>query len=191
MDEISYSGGKSRIRRKFSKRVVLFGAFAISGVLLIAGLIFFVTKDNSSETEDVTKSIELPKNSEFGVTKTPSPTPDLSPTPTSSPTKAPTKAKEKEISNEEGIKIAVQNGSGESGVAASAAAVLRKAGYNIISTGNADNFDYTNVTIKIKSSQKSFLSSIQKALEPDYTVGGTSSDLSEGQDYDALVIVGK
>lgn len=191
MDEISYSGGKSRIRRKFSKRVVLFGTFAISGVLLIAGLIFFITKDNSSETEDVTNSIELPRNSKSDVTKAPSPTPDLSPTPTSSPTKAPTKAKEKEVSNEEGIKIAVQNGSGESGVAASAAAVLRQAGYNIVSTGNADNFSYTNVTIKIKSSQKSFLSSIQKALESDYTIGETSSDLSEGQDYDALIIVGK
>lgn len=189
MDEISYSGGKSRIRRKFSKRVVLFGTFAISGVLLIAGLIFFITKDNSSETEDVTKSIELPKNSKSDVSKAPSPTPDESPAPTLS--KAPAKAKEKEVSNEEGIKIAVQNGSGESGVAASAAAVLRQAGYNIVSTGNADNFSYTNVTIKIKSSQKSFLSSIQKALESDYTIGETSSDLSEGQDYDALVIVGK
>ncbi len=191
MDEISYSGGKSRIRQKFSKRVVLFGTFAIFGVLLIAGLIFFVTKDNSSETEDVTKSIELPKNSKSGVTKVPSPTPDESPTLTPSPTKAPTKAKEKEVSNEVGVKIAVQNGSGESGVAASAAAVLKQAGYNIVSTGNADNFDYTNVTIKIKSSQKSFLSSIQKALESDYTIGKISSDLSEGQDYDALVIVGK
>jgi len=187
MDEISYSGGKSRIRQKFSKRVVLFGTFAIFGVLLIAGLIFFVTKDNSSETEDVTKSIELPKNSKSGVTKVPSPTPDESPTLTPSPTKAPTKAKEKEVSNEVGVKIAVQNGSGESGVAA----VLKQAGYNIVSTGNADNFDYTNVTIKIKSSQKSFLSSIQKALESDYTIGKISSDLSEGQDYDALVIVGK
>lgn len=191
MDEISYSGSKSRIRRKFSKRVVLFGIFAVFGVLLIAGLIFFVTKDNSSETENVTESIELPNKSKPDISEVPSPAPDESTTPIPSPTKAPTKAKEKEVSNEEGIKIAVQNGSGESGVAASAAAVLRKAGYNIISTGNADNFEYTNITIKIKSSQKSFLTSIQKALESDYTVGETSSDLSEGQDYDALVIVGK
>ncbi len=94
MDEISYSGGKSRLRRKFSKRAVLFGTFAIFGVLLIAGLIFFVTKDNSSETEDVTKSIELPKESKSDVTKSPSPTPEASPAPTSSPTKAPAKAKE-------------------------------------------------------------------------------------------------
>lgn len=191
MDEISYSGGKSRIRRKFSKRAVLFGTFAIFGVLLIAGLIFFVAKDNSSETEDVTKSMELPKNSKSEVINAPSPTPDVSPAPTSSPTKAPPKAAEKEASNEEGIKIAVQNGSGESGVAASAAAILRQAGYSIVSTGNADNFNYTNVTIKIKNSQKSFLSSIQKALESEYTIGETSSNLSEGQDYDALVIVGK
>lgn len=185
MDEISYSGGPSRIKRKLSKRIILFGTFALFGVLLLLGLIFFITKDNSSETEDVTKSIELPANEEPEITEAPTPTPEETPTPTKVPTKA------KEVSTEKGIKIAVQNGSGEAGAAASAAAILKQAGYNIISTGNADNFEYTNVTIKIKSSQKSFLSSIQKALESSYTVSETSSDLSEGQDYDALVIVGK
>lgn len=188
MDEISYSGGPSRIRRKLSKRIILFGVFAFSAVLLLVGLIFFITKDNSSETGDATKSIELPNNPEPEATEIPTPTPEETPIPI--PTKTPTKAKEK-VSNEEGIKISVQNGSGESGAAASAAAILKQAGYNIISTGNADNFEYTNITIKIKSSQKSFLSSIQKALESSYTVAETSSDLSEGQDYDALVIVGK
>lgn len=189
MDEISYSGGPSRIRRRISKRIIIFGVFALSGVLLLLGLIFFITKDNSSETSDVTKTIEIPSNQEPVEAEDPSPTPEEVSVPTPTPTKAP--SKEKVENTDDGIKIAVQNGSGESGAAASAAAILRQAGYSIISTGNADNFEYTDVTIKIKSSQKSFLSSIQKALESGYTVAETSTDLSEGQDYDALVIVGK
>ena len=61
----------------------------------------------------------------------------------------------------------------------------------MVSTTNADSTDYTDVTIQIKSSKKSNLVAIEKALSSDYTVGTTSTDLPECTSYDVLVIVGK
>lgn len=89
------------------------------------------------------------------------------------------------------LTILVQNGSGEAGVAGKAADILKSLGYAIGSTGNADNFDYKNVTVKVKSSQGEFLPLLVKDLNANYLVSDSSSDLSATASADALVIVGK
>lgn len=183
MDEISYSGGSRSIRKKLSKRVVLFAVFFIIILILIIGVIFFVTRKSSSGESK--KTISLPRSQE--VTEVPSstvsvtPTSKLTPTPTAEATKL----------DKSTLRVSVQNGSGESGVASKASDILKTAGYNIASTGNADNFDYKNVTIKVKSTKKGFLALLEKDLSKDYTVGDTSSDLITDASYDALVIIGK
>lgn len=187
MEEISYSGSRLQIKRRISKRVALFGIFFIIIVLLLGSVAYFVTRGNSQD--QVTESITLPEESSPEITEEEaSPTPEESPTPTKEeeePTAAPTEAVSGAGS------VAVQNGSGESGVAGAAAAVLRGAGFSIASTGNADNFDYTDVTIQVKNSKKSILSDLEDALSKDYTIGKTSTDLAESASYDALVIIGK
>ncbi|MEK9175844.1 MAG: LytR C-terminal domain-containing protein [Patescibacteria group bacterium] len=191
MEEISYSGGRSPIRKKLSKRVLLFGLFSILILVLLGGVIYFVTRDSSKE--EVSKTITLPENSSPAVSETPTPTEEVSPTPEKSatPSKAPTKAASSASTAKSDINVRVENGSGESGVAGKASEVLKTAGYTVASTGNANNFDYTDVTIKIKSSQKSNLAIIEKDLSTDYTIGDTSTDLSEDETYDVLVIIGK
>ena len=94
-------------------------------------------------------------------------------------------------SQKSSIKVAIQNGSGEAGVGGVAAEVLKKAGYDVVSTGNADNFDYTDVTIQVKAAKKSALALLEDDLSTDYTIGTTSSDLPADTSYDALVIIGK
>jgi len=188
MDEISYSGAKTPIRKKISKRVALFGIFFLIILLLLGSVAYFVTRGNSSD--QVTESITLPEESEPEITEEEStPTPEESPTPTKEkePTATPTKASTQASAGS----VSVQNGSGEAGVAAAAAAVLRDAGFSIASTGNADNFDYTDVTIQVKNSKKSLVVSLEEALSSDYTIGKTSTDLAESSEYDALVIIGK
>lgn len=187
MDEISYSGSKNPIRRKISKRVALFGIFFIIILLLLGSVAYFVTRGDSSD--QVTESITLPPDeSESEVIEEASITPEESPQPTEEeeeePTAAPTTTASKGA-------VAIQNGSGEGGVAAAAAAILRGADFSIASTGNADNFDYTDVTIQVKNSKKSILADLEEALSADYTIGDTSTDLAESASYDALVIIGK
>ena len=58
-------------------------------------------------------------------------------------------------------------------------------------TGNADNFDYTGVTIKVKATASNYLSLLKKDLSSDYTVSASTSDLDDSFSSDALVIIGK
>lgn len=183
MEEISYSSSNSRlpIRKKISKRLALFGIFFVIIILLLGGLFYFVTQGNSKK--EVIKTITLPPT-EQSKEGTPTPTPEVTSIPTPSPTKS-------QSSEKSAIKVTVQNGSGESGVAGKASAILKTAGYNVVSSGNADAFDYTDVTIKVKNSRKQILISLKTDLSKDYTIGATSTDLPEATAYDALVIIGK
>lgn len=190
MDEISYAGSSAPRKRKISRRLLIFGILVILILILLGSVAFFATR--GEESTDDSASITLPEDestSDFNEEPTPE---EEEASPTKSPTPSPTKTTEEDSAEEEeGLRIAIQNGSGESGVAGKASEVLKSAGYTIASTGNADNFDYTGVTIQIKSSKKASLKALEDALSDDYTISDTSSDLSEGQSYDALVIIGK
>jgi hypothetical protein len=89
------------------------------------------------------------------------------------------------------LSIAVENGSGVEGTAGKAAKVLQDLGYNIVSTGNADNFNYVGVTIQAKASQSSFLNLLKKDLANDYTITTSSSDLTPDSPTDCVIIIGK
>lgn len=93
--------------------------------------------------------------------------------------------------NRSKLSITVANGSGIEGTAGKAATILKDLGYNVTSTGNADNFDYQGVTIKAKKESSKFLDLLKKDLSKEYTVSLTSSDLSPDSSTDALVIIGK
>ncbi len=182
MDEMSYSGGRRSFKQRFSKRVLLFLAFFAIILILLLGVAYFATRGSTSSKEQ--KPTPAPTEE---VTPTPTPTPTEEPTPTPKPKSTPTPTK---ASSSTQTGIVVQNGSGVAGAAASAAAVLKEAGYSV-STGNADNFDYTGVTIKVKSNKSDLAAALKNILSKDYSISATSSDLSEGQSYDALVIIGK
>ena len=192
MEEISYAGSRSRVRKRLPKRLVLFGGLFLIIIILLGAVGFFITRGNSEEPDEVSKSITLPDEPEE-ITEEPSPTeePSITPEESKAPTKSPTKAPASTNPSNSDVTITVQNGSGEAGAAGAAADVLKSAGYTISSTGNADNFEYTNVTIQIKNSEKAALAGIEAALSANYTIGNTSTDLPETSDYDVLVIIGK
>ncbi len=196
MEEISYNTTPTRTKRKVPKRLIIFIVFFIIILALIGGLIFFVTRD-SSDNSNAEQTITLPEETQTEeqpvVTETETPTPEETEAPTkaTTPTKGPTPTGSSSSNTNSSVKVAIQNGSGESGVAGTASNLVKEAGFTIASTGNADNFDYEDVTIKIKASKKSFLSALEDSLSGDYTIGTTSSDLPESTTYDALVIIGK
>jgi hypothetical protein len=89
------------------------------------------------------------------------------------------------------VEIIIANGSGQEGAAGKASAIMEAIGYNIVSTENADNFDYEGLTIKTKEDKERFIELLKKDLSKEYEITKTSSDLSTDSSYDILVIVGK
>ncbi len=89
------------------------------------------------------------------------------------------------------LSVSVLNGSGKEGVAGKAANILKGHGYNVTSTGNADNYNYEGITIKVKKEKSDFLNLLKKDLAKDYSVKASSSDLSSDSATDAVIIIGK
>lgn len=177
---------------KKSKRFL----FLVVAIVIIIAVFFlgsnFLGSKNKKESSKIT-----PAPTEFQIpTDTPAPSsteePTLTPKPTSSPTP---KTASNPIDKATGLdrsklSIEVQNGSGEAGVAGKGAGILKDLGY-LTSTGNADNFNYSNVTVKVKSAKSDYLALLKKDLSTSYTIGSSSSDLSATSSADALVIIGK
>lgn len=138
-----------------------------------------------SPTEEPTPSpTEEPTPTEAEAEEAPTPDPKKTGTPTPSPTGG-------AAADKNALTVSVLNGSGVSGVAAEMKTKLTGLGYNVVSTGNADNFDYEDVTIKVKPTKKNSLAKLKSDLSSDYTVGEATSDLATSETADALVIVGK
>jgi hypothetical protein len=89
------------------------------------------------------------------------------------------------------LSVIVANGSGVEGTAGKGATILKDFGYNVVSTENADNFNYQGVTIKVKDAQSNFANLLKQDLSREYTIKASSSDLAADYPTDALIIIGK
>ncbi len=165
-------------------------------ILLVILVGFFLTKNfffGSNKQKEVPIITPTPTEYQF-----PTDTPIPSTNPTSEPKSTVTPATKAVNPVDAGtgldrstLSIEIQNGSGVTGAASKASDVLKSFGYKISAIGNADNNDYGNTTIKVKSTKTNFLALLKKDLGFSYTVGSTSADLSSSSTADALVIIGK
>lgn len=142
---------------------------------------FNLIKGKQTPTEEITPT---PTPTEE-ITSTPTPATETSPTPTVKPTATPTKKPTKNLT------IKVLNGSGVTGAAKLASDYLTGLGYEITSTGNADNENFENTTIQIKPDKQTLLDQLKIDLSTKYTIGTTSADLSSTSSSDAIVTIGK
>lgn len=188
-------------KRKGFFRIVLF--LIILGLIIFAAFKLFGTSKKSvvNIKPTPTPTIEATPTG----TSEASPTLEISEKPAAKATSAPTSTLTPPVTpkvtvnpidkttglNRSKLTIDVQNGSGTAGVGKKAADFLSGLGYVISSTENADNFDYTNVTILIKASQKEFLALLKDDLSASYTVGSSSATLDDAANSDARVIFGK
>jgi len=160
-------------------------------VLLVAFFSYRIFGTKEKGTISQNPAVTAPIPTQTLPTETPIPT--LAPNVTVTPTAIPTLNPIDEASglDRSQLSITVQNGSGEAGVAGKGADTLKNLGYNVTGTGNADNFDYANVVIQIKSASQNYLNLLQTDLGLSYTIGTTSADLPDSFSSDALVIIGK
>lgn len=143
----------------------------IPGVLIlgaILGGIYFYQKSISGGTAE----------------ETPMPTVEASQTPSASATPSATLDLSK-------YPINVQNGVGTAGIAGTAKDTLTAAGFKVSATGNADNYDYTETVIKVKSTVPSdFVTKLTSALSGKYKVAAKTETLSASSKDDVVVIIG-
>ena len=177
-------------KRKINKRFV----YLIIAVLVIILFFFGYKIFGTSKKQDINDVPAITTPTDFP-TSTTEPTSSQSPTP--SPTNTPTpKPTVNPVDRSTGLdrsklSVTIQNGSGIVGAAGKASDILKNLGYDIISTGNADNYDYSNAYIQVKSSDSDYLELLKKDLGGSYTIGTTSANLSSSFSSDALVIIGK
>lgn len=158
-------------------------------VLLIVGGFFAVRnfQQSSKKVEEkvVTPTVTIP---------TEEPTEEPTPEETGAPTKKPTPSAiptTGQVQKAQELNIQVLNGSGKEGVAGEGRDFLKGKGYQVVETGNADNFDYENVTVRLKDSRKKFLDTVRNDLSEKYTLATGSGTLSEDSLFDVSIIVGK
>lgn len=161
-------------KRNWKKLIYLLGLIIL--ILVVFNVVKTLTKGSSAKPTPSPTSTPVAKES---------------PSPASTPTPSPSSVDTETGLDRSNLSVEVQNGSGTAGVAVKAKNFLKNLGYNVTSVGNADNFNYTDVTVKVKAADKKYLPLLIKDLSGSYTVGSSSSDLSASSSADALVIVGK
>ena len=184
-------------QKKQSRKLIYIIAFIL--VLVVLGLIgwqFMGSSTNSEEeitptptefqiptdTPEPTQTEEENKDENADEEITPTKAPSATPRPTQNPVDSASGLDRSDLS------IEVVNGRGVGGAAAKAADTLRVKGYSIASTGNADNSNYEETVIEVKSGNSKFLELLKKDLS-GYTIGSTSATFSGSAD--ARVIIGK
>jgi cytoskeletal protein RodZ len=186
VNQFSYNSETQKKPKKFVYLIILL--VILGGFFLIRNFFFGPNKEKqTSETTPTPTEYQFP---------TDTPVPSISPTveiekPTVAPTKSVNPVDQSTGLDRSTLSVEVQNGSGEAGAAGKGAEVLKGFGYKITSMGNADNFDYQNATVKVKSTKSNYLALLKKDLGFSYTVGSASADLSSSFSADALVIIGK
>ena len=113
----------------------------------------------------------------------PTPTPTATPTPTPTPTPA--------IIDKASFDIEVVNGGGTPGAAGKMKTFLEEKGYKVASTGNTDEYTYTETEIHGKATMKDAVANLEADLKDTYTLGTVATDLSASASADVEVIVGK
>lgn len=191
------SGGASR--RSGKQIVIIFLVILLLLGLGFGGYQFFQSQSGNQDDLNLT-----PTPTEF-VFPTDTPTPSASASPsisgrisptrrpgTATPTKGATGGSVDKATGLDRSKLSVTvlNGSGTPGAAKKISDTLISLGYNVISTGNADNYNYTNTVLEVKSTKSDYLNLLKKDLSGNYTIGSTSASLTTGTS-DARVIVGK
>jgi hypothetical protein len=168
-------------RRQGNKKPAYLILVIIVVILLFLGFRAVVSHKTSAPTPTPAPNVAV-------ITPTETPTPAVSPSVT--PIGATPIDKDSGLDRSK-LSVTVQNGSGTVGVAAKGVTVLKNLGYDVLGSGNADNFNYVNVTIQIKTSKSDFLSLLKKDLGFSYTIQAATSDLPNSFSSDALVIIGK
>ena len=182
----------SRLYRSTStKRIstpLIITVVLLLAVLLGGGYVFFQSQQRSDEKAAITPTV----TQTISPTDTPTPTEEVSPSPKTSVTPNKTSPTTKPTTSSssidrEDITLTVLNGSGIAGAAGKIGNYLEGLGYSVASTGNADSFDYEDITINVKKGNTALLNQLKKDLAGQGTVADTSETFTGSSDAQVII----
>jgi hypothetical protein len=176
-------------KRSFGKKHII--VLVVILVLLTGGIVFMSNRGSSGGTGSITPTTAPPPTDAPTPEITETASPSAAPSGAITPSAKPTPAKPAEVKKATDMNIQILNGSGEVGVASTARDLLKSHGYQYFETGNADNYDYKDVTVKVKSKFETYGATLKKDLEGKYKLASDSATLPGDSVFDAVVIVGK
>jgi hypothetical protein len=186
------------VERSSNKSRFIF-IFIVIIILIIAILAVFYflgvnSKKNAAQvvptpTREVTPTEEVPSSTpsaSVSPSSLPSGKVTLTPSPSS---RTPSGTAAKSAITE--LTLAILNGSGQPGAAKGISSYLSGLGYTIKTVGNADNFTYENITVKIKKSKGGYLSQLKRDISANSPNTTISTNIDDSITTDAEVIIGK
>ena len=91
-----------------------------------------------------------------------------------------------------GFKIKVLNGTGSAGQANEIVKLLETKKFNVIKTGNAANYDFTQTQVEIKKSvSQSVVNLLTEALGSDFPPEISAKNLPDASEFDIIITTGK
>lgn len=180
-DDSAFQGPPAYVAKTSNKKRLVIIFFVVL-ILVIAGLGGLYVLGNSTKK---TPNPTAPVPTEAPVATA---TPEASTSGSLSPTLAATSSAglDRKI-----LKVAVLNGSGTAGAAQKIAGPLKIAGYTSLTTGNADVFTYTGITIHVKKAQSGYLKQLQKDIATADSTAKVTASIDDTISTEAEVIVGK
>jgi hypothetical protein len=184
----------SYVHKSSSKKKIILPIAGVGLLLAVGGGIYFLGVANQKKPAQSPVPAIVKPTSKPTLAMEASPSaaitakPTQKVTPTAKLSGKPTPTSDLERSK---LRIAILNGSGVAGAAKDVSANLTNLGYTIATIGNADDFTYKNITIKIKKSKSDYLLLLKNDIEkdkPDVVITTKTDDMI---DTDAEVIVGK
>lgn len=121
----------------------------------------------------------------------PSPSPVTSPSPKPSPTQSSSPSPSPKPSvKTTSLPIIILNGGAEKGTAASMSATLKERGFSNVSTGNADNYNYEQATIKYRQEDLSIADKLAEILKSEQYSSVTKTAIATTT-AEIRIIIGK
>lgn len=189
MEETAFPrAAQMNTQRKPKAIAMLIGVLILLALLVYGGTRFFGTGSNAPDEEGEVLPTAVIEPTE---PQEPTDTEDVvSPTDTEDDKEiTPTTAANLKL-DKSSLAIQVLNGSGISGQAGKVQATLEGLGYTDVTTGNADSFDYEDLSISVKSTKANYLKALETDLSDSYTIGDTDTKLSSSE-YDVVIIIGE
>lgn len=155
-----------------TKKGFLWGILAVVILVAIGGGVYFFTRNREGSEPEVT----IAPTAAILPTFPPTGTPEASPTPKL---------------DRADLQIRILNGSGEPGGAGQVQEYLEGLGYEVVSVGNADNFNYDQTQVSLKEELLSFSDLLISDLAEEYEVSTGVGVVEPEEEYEALVILGR
>lgn len=185
-DEAPFQDFPAYAEKSTNKKPLVIFLVILLVIAAVIGGLYFLGANKESESQEAVVPTEAPTP-----TEEPTPSASVSATLTATPSGKLTPTGTSSKLDRSTLNVAVLNGSGVVGAGRRYSTYLTGLGYNVTSTGNADTFDYTGITVKVKKTKSDYAALLKKDLATQASGSAITTSIDDTITTDAAVIIGK